>query len=278
MHRVADALRRSSPYEVVENRDEADIEFVHAVGVRDLTGYIDAIRRAGRKVVLIQYCFLSGGTVEQWREIWDRVDAVWSYLPRLDAHLGTKLQLSPLGADDVFTKMTVEQTMSRTRESVMTSGFVSGFGAEAIDEFTRAASRLSLPVYHLGPENVEGMTFKPANWRALNGIADRALAQVYTKTKAVSGLRWVEGFELPALEGLVLGARPVMFKRADASIWFNDFARYVPEKGPGEPLIESIMETLRSIEPVSSDEIKAARNLFDWSRIMGEVWRHVRRI
>lgn len=279
MHRVALALRRSSPYEVVDSRGNADIEIVHATGVRDLAEYIDEIKHAGRRVVMLQYCFQTGGTVDEWRSIWERVDLVWSYLPTLKPHLGDLLFLYPLGVAPELMTQSVDDLLRSQRSGVLTSGYVAHRDGEAIGEVARAASMRNLPVIHLGPPNPVGLLNKATDWRSMLNVSDKDLARVYGSLQAVSGLRFFEGFELPAAEGLVNGARPIMFERSDASIWFSDMAAYVPEFESGSrQLVDAIADAFDSMKPVTRDEIERARQHFDWRVICADFWKRVARI
>lgn len=279
MHRVALALRRSSPYEIVEERESADIEIVHAIGVRDLVEYLVEIKKAGRKVVVLQYCFITGGTLDEWRAVWEHVDLVWSYLPSLETHLRDLLLLRPLGVAPELMEQPIDELVRRQRSGVLTSGYVADATGEAIGEFASAASVGDMPVVHLGPANPVGLRSKPLDWRAVLNVTDQSLASIYGSMAAVSGLRFIEGFELPAAEGLVNGARPIMFKRQDAQLWFDDLACYVPEYQAGSAqLVEAIRERLESMKPVRRDEIERARQNFDWRIICAEFWRRVSRI
>jgi glycosyltransferase involved in cell wall biosynthesis len=154
----------------------------------------------------------------------------------------------------------------------MTSGYVSGPGAEAIEEAVMAAERAGLTSLHLGPKNVAGMTQRPFMWRTTQGIDDERLAALYRRTSWVSGLRHVEGFEMPAIEGLACGARPILFDRPDMRQWYGDLAVYVPECSRDD-LIDCLIPILESPPaPVTKEERTRALRRFNWQRIAAGFW------
>jgi len=78
MFRVADALSLYGPegVEVVDDIEHADLVVLHVIGA-DVFEYVKSL---DKPFAVIQYCYQSaGGTLEQWKELWAKAVAVWSY-------------------------------------------------------------------------------------------------------------------------------------------------------------------------------------------------------
>lgn len=265
MIRVACALVKYAPKDVtfVTRPAYADVQVLHVIG-QDVLQY-----SLPREYVTIQYCYqTAGGSHNQWKDFWSKSRFVWSYYD-LDV-IGVPFYHSPLGVDsDVFKDQGLERT------AIMTSGYVSGSGAEPIEDVSCAADSLGIPTLHLGPNTIQGMTVYPKRFKAYLNIPDAKLAQLYNKSKWVSGLRYVEGFEMPVIEGLACGARPICFDRPDMHKWYNGHAIFVPE-AKGTELQGIIKEVLQSPPaPVTDAERESVVAKFSWPEIAHGFWQHM---
>jgi len=154
----------------------------------------------------------------------------------------------------------------------MSSGYVSGPGAEAIEPFAMATERAGLEAWHLGPPGVDRMTQHPFNWRTFSGISDARLAAELNRCAWVSGLRYGEGFELPVIEGLACGARPIVFDRADMRDWYAGHAVFVPEL-TGRDLEDVLTAVMaQPPDPVTLAERESILRRFDWEPIVRGFW------
>lgn len=273
MHRVANALAAYAPPDVkiVSSPAKADFQVLHTIGL-DVRRWL----HEQCNYAVIQYChYTADGQPNAWQSLWERARVVWSYydltafVPDVD-----RFYYAPLGVDGgVF-------GISKPpfgRHGVMTSGYVSGPGAEAIEEVALAANRLGLRTYHLGPRCVQGMTQYPERWESIHGITDRELAAYYNRCLWSSGLRHVEGFEFPVIEGLACGARPIVFDRAETRQWFDGQAVFVRECD-GAELVDVLCEALaKQPEPVTFEERAAVLEKFSWQRIAQGFWDRVLR-
>lgn len=262
MFRVACALELTAPpdVQIVNHEDKADLLILHVIGP-------DAINyRADKKCAVMQYCLNTAGTpVTWWQPLWQRAAATWSYYD-LTPYACPRFYHAPLGVAESFTD---EFTPVPRVFGALTSGYVTGPGAEAIEEVTRACAAAGYRSVHLGPRPVGG---DPATKYHVTGlIPDAKLAALYHQTRYVSGLRFVEGFELCALEGLACGARPIMFKRTDAK-WFHGHARYVTEQG-GENLVRELQDIIaQDPEPVTPEERAVVLAKFNWDTLARGFW------
>lgn len=263
MHRVAGVLFQTAPQgvEIVDDMDAADLLVLHVIAL-DALDY-----RTDKRCAVIQYCSYTGtDSYEQWRPLWERSLATWSYydLP------APRFYRAPMGVSHEFA---LPFTEGPRDVGIFTSGFVTGPGAEAIEECCLAADALGLKSLHLGP--------RPSGMRAgvtcnsTGIISDQLLAHAYRRSRYVSGLRFVEGFEMPALEGLACGARPIMFDRPSDRYWFGDHAHFVPECH-GEELVERLIAVLEEQpEIVDERERQAVLERFNWTTIAVGFWQRI---
>jgi hypothetical protein len=264
MVRVALALEQHAPrsVEIVRDIEDSDLHVLHVIGALP-DGMVTP------NSIIIQYCLQTTGVLlEQWRPLWERARMVWSYFDLGDN--APRFYHAPLGVDRSF--INGHHDMPVRDIHVMTSGYVSSAGGEAIEEVAIAADKVGLRVLHLGPSHVDGMRVTPPRWSSVLGVSDVELAALYRQTEWVSGLRHVEGFELPVLEGLCCGARPIVFDRPDMTQWYEGHAAFIPECD-GEELVEELVEVLRHHPvPVSASERAEVARKFDWGVIARGFW------
>lgn len=268
MLRVAAALAEHAPahVEITGRRDAADLVVSHVIGP-------DSDLPAPRREAVIQYCLRSSASFD-WPSRWRDAALVWSYydLPAL-GFTDMNFYHAPLGVDAVFCEMPIA---THQRTHVMTSGYVSSAKGEAIEEMAMAAWMLGMPVKHLGPSNIEGMSMSPGEgWTSLFDISDKALREHYHTCLWVSGLRHWEGFELPVIEGLACGARPIVFDRPDMRQWYDEHAVFVPES-TGSELVGHLLDVLdEEPEPVDEAERAWVAERFSWKTIARGFWERI---
>lgn len=276
MVRIADALAEFAPSGVEFTDDEraADIRVLYAIG-HDYIDLIDSIVSSGKRCAVVQCCMDSMNVInhDDWRRAWSLSDVVWSYYDMADV-VGGNFYHAPLGVDRSFVSRGM-RSVDGDRRGVLTSGYVHGPRAEAIEEVAVAAATLGIPLHHLGPAEVEGMSWPVGlDLHVHHDISDAQLAELYSSVEWVSGLRRIEGFELPVIEGAACGARPIVFDRPDMS-WFDGIASFVSESS-SEELVSSLVSTMSS--PVKFDRAAIVERVsfrFDWKTIVEEFWRRV---
>lgn len=261
MHRINAELRRQAPSDVefVANVAEADLQVLDVIGL----GSFEYLELPSH--VLLQHCYLTTETQDPryWLTRFHRARLVMSYhdLPTLTGAYDFAFYRAPWGVDGtVFRNLELPRTVA-----VLTTGHDPN--GEAILECFSAARRVGLPVVHLG------RNLRPADGvHCVAGVSDEELVVHYSKARYVSGLRRGEGFELPVLEGLVCGARPICFDTPGYRYWFNEHAVFVPEL-PHNELVEALVEILaRDPDPVTPEERAAVLEHFNWATIFGEFW------
>jgi D-inositol-3-phosphate glycosyltransferase len=281
MDRVTQALKLYAPKgtKIADKRENAEMELLHVIGYADTKAYIEKLKAEGKKYGIIQYCLRTSGApaTEQWMDLWRDAEIVWSYydLPEIMAEehqfIGgsalSKFYISPLGVDnEVFRPWPTAKKFA-----ICTHGYVPE--AEGVLEAMEAARQTGHRVFHLGPPDAAF----GAHVHQLLGINDKVLAQQYSLCHYVAGLRRGEGFELPAAEGLLCGARPVMFDRPHYRKWFNGLAEFIPEGSP-ETVTKALVELFGREAPVITDaEVEVAKGRFDWEKIIGGFWETLRK-
>lgn len=223
----------------------------------------DEHRHGTRKKIVVPENF------NPWEAVWSRALAIWSTVDigkHLDGRSAAHLYHAPLGVDlGVFKPSGVARDIG-----VITSGH-SNF-EEAIEEAAQAAHRSGLTVVHLGPYEVTGMATQVPGWSAINSISDNELAALYSRALWVSGLRYTEGFELPVLEGLACGARPICFDTPSNRDDFWDHAVYVPH-GREDQLVRHLSAVLaRPPQPVTPEELQQVADRYDWELLATGFW------
>ena len=247
----------------------ADLVVVYVIGRQDRVSATTALLRArGQRYAVIQLVLRSTKrpSTSGWRAIWDGAVATWSYLDlnaaiAEDGGVGTAgaFYHAPLGVDaNVFTMPT---TTDRPYVVLTT-------GQSALTEGVREAALAGVGrrVFPLGPP------LRIIGAASATGSTDAELANLYGQCEFVCGLRRTEGFELPAAEGLLCGARPVLFDRPHYRTWYDGLAEFIPE-GPRPGVVDDLEALFqRGARPVTDEERRMAAERFDWARICGEFW------
>lgn len=180
-----------------------------------------------------------------WLDMWHGASVVWSYY---------KLPLenyyhAPLAADpELFHTL----RDSERKYLIMTNG--STERDESLQEIREAADRVNEMIVHV------------------NGISDAELRWVYNQCRFVNALRRKDGFELPAVEGLLCGARPIMYDTPNYRQWFDGLAEFIPEEEYSKVVLNLVELFHREYRPVSLTERLETLRRFDWSRVITGFW------
>ena len=245
--RIYFALQKYLPGDFTECFDpnDADLTVFFATGRRNhlLQAVTD---RQNQRYAVIQIALQStrNPDPQDWMEIWQRAQVVWSYyqLPLTDYYH------APLAADPgvFYPEMLVkEYTILTTGDTVRD---------ESLIEISNAVQLFGGREAHPRDVSDDGMRF------------------LYSQSRYVSGLRRKDGFELPAVEGLFCGARPIMYDAPRYRQWFDGLAEFVPEEEP-QKVTENLVKLFNSpYRPVTSADRKEAKRRFDWKKIAGGFW------
>jgi hypothetical protein len=148
--------------------------------------------------------------------------------------------------------------------------------AEGARECAFATKRVNHKMFFLGHELRRGQDIM-----CKQNISDDDLAHYYSECMFVSGLRRIEGFELPVIEGALCGARPIVFDQPHYREWFGDFAIFIPETDR-DGVIDNLEKIFReSISGrvnygVTPGEQKMICDRFDWGNIINGFYQRLK--
>lgn len=276
--RIAQALTATAPAwaRVVQDVAQADVQVLQVVSL-DARRAVKAPRytviqhaqqfehrHGGRAPIVVPVGF------NPWEALWAKSLAIWSPLDiakQLDGRSAARLYHAPFGVDS-----SVFRPSGAPRDVGLVTHGYSNFD-EPIEEAAAAALRAGLTVVHVGPFEVDGMDPRISpGMSAVNSLTDNELAALYSRARWVSGLRYKEGFELPALEGLACGARPLCFDTPANREAFGDHAFFVPEL-TGDALVNQLATVLsHHARPVGVQELNDVTLLYDWERLAKGYW------
>ena len=274
LERIATALRRYAPpdVEVVSAQAEADLVILYAIGrCEALLREADAIWSRVRKYAVIQVCLRSTQKphTSNWLPLWDKATVIWSYYDLRRAmeedsiyyRLNDNFYHAPLGADaSVFYPRGANQFGYYI---IATSGL--SRLSESVRECILAAKQVDWYVLHIG-------AWMKGTEDCLVDVDDEELACGYSNCHFVSGLRRTEGFELPAIEGLLCGARPIVFNTPDYKWNYGDHAEYIQETDR-QGVVEQLVQLFRrGARPVTEEELQRARQRYNWETIIDGFW------
>jgi len=275
IQRISTALAAHAPSHIaiVEHPQMADLIVHIVVGVGNFADIpidklIENEMAHDQRYAIVQCCLMSTeqAVPDFWKPLWTNADLVWSYLDltKFAPTYDFPFYYAPLGVDSsVFNR-----NGKRDRDiTMLTTGYVPD--AECIRECAEAVRRVEGKHFQVGPDFHIG----PHSTAKLN-IPDFEMASLYSRSRFVAGLRRDEGFELPAAEGLMCGARPIMFDAPHYRKWFDKWAVFIPEEC-SEKVTASIEQVLKKELPVTDREFEEVRTTFDWSNIVGEFWERI---
>lgn len=274
MNRVALALEEHLPEdsEVVQDVSAATHVVLHVIGFPETVEAVAKCRERGQKYIIIQYCLRTTQEPQTgpWLPLWEGAEFVWSYydLPALCAEDGNPVKFSfyyaPIGVDpDVFR----HHELLRRKWKCVTTGTLAY--AESAVEVGQACEIADGPHLHIG--RVADHKFGPKTVN-LYELPDETVVMHYQSAQFVSGLRKVEGFELPAAEGLLCGARPILYDKPHYRKWYSEWAYFVPE-GNADRLVACLTDLFTAgADPVTPEQRAAAARRFDWNVIAPGFW------
>jgi hypothetical protein len=274
--RVSEALRANLPVEwsIAPNPESADLVVLHVIGRWGQTlRQAERLREYGKRIAILQYCIRSTqkNKTADWLPLWRQATCVWSYYDlaawadeegtRLS---GTRILHQPLGVDGRVFRCLTPQSKDFL---AMTTGF--SWLTESVREVVVAAREVGgQRVVHLGPSLGQRAPDVPC----FEHIPDDELAKLYRRCHYVSGLRRIEGFELPAAEGLLCGARPIVFDQPHYRHWYGTWAEYIPETCRQDHVDALIALFKKPVRPLTNLELAAAAHRFSWPTLCQRFW------
>jgi len=227
LRRIRGQIHKTAPRSIsfVNEIGDADIAIRQVFDSESASVWVKQI-----PTVIVQLCYLTAGSETfEWESVWGQSLMVSSYYD-LPVHSAPFVR-HPLGIDPVFRRM---GRTDRHFDAVVT-GYVDGDNAEEIKSVYNAFHG---DIMHVGPNMRLGRRY-----HNVNNVSDLDMAILYNNAKFTIGLRHVEGFELPIIEGAACGAVPITFDLECYRHWFDDFAIFIDPKGNIENQLRSIADT-----------------------------------
>lgn len=211
--RVRQQIQATSPEwaEIIIGEGMADAQIILAIGA---SGMSDLVERT--PTVMLQLCYESahGGTKEFWDEIWSKCLMVGSYF-NLKAPNFIRF---PMGYDpSMFYR---DDNVSKRYDAIV-------FGdMEGPEEIKSVVEAFDVVAHISGVDLGLGI-----GYITYNNIPDDRLRSIYQQSKYCIGLRHVEGFEMPIIEGAACGCIPITFDLECYRHWFDGMALFLDPDG-----------------------------------------------
>lgn len=275
--RVVAALEQYAPgcdVDIVSDEAQADLVVLHAWGRHTtLQKKIARLNKQNKPYAIIQYVLRSSMRPDcgYWIDMWLGAKTVWSYYDLyqlcLDDGWGRprmNFYHAPLGVepyDFQYRQTPRHYTIFASSQHALSEG---------VRECAFATKAVGGMMFHLGHELRRGKDIV-----CETGLSDYELSIRYSQSRYVSGLRRVEGFELPVIEGALCGAKPIVFDRPEMRKWFSEFAIFIPETDR-EGVIENLTKIFREhADPITPEMKKLIKERFDWGTIIRGFWHKV---
>lgn len=248
LRRIEEGIQQTLPpgFVLVPNQEEADLCICPVVSIHDAQGMPE-------NSIIFQLCYeTAGGSRTNWEEIWSQSLMVVSYLKLpIDWYLRM-----PLGYDPALFNTQGRPQISKY--DIVVTGYVDEQeGGEVISRLTKHFNR----VMHIG----KNLALRTLGYFHAENISDNQLAEIYRQSKFVAGMRMVEGFELPIIEGAACGAKPITLDMECYLYWFEDIAFFADPEHLDEDLgvLSNLVYNDRFIQNVQA---------FTWDKVMTEFW------
>ena len=103
----------------------------------------------------------------------------------------------------------------------------------------------------------------------LGRVSTKAYVEMIQGARYVAALRKFEGFEMPAVEALLCGVRPLVY-RIQSYRWYGNHAVYIPSGLDSDQVTEEIYSKAFSKlpEPINQKELEALRQTFAWQTLV----------
>ncbi len=262
--RISEALRAHAP-DWVEwtNYDDADIMIVHVVGA----GELEMCSKPKPKVIIQQCYFTAGAPDIDYIQYWEKALLTVSFhdLTKYTDRKFSFLAL-PWGADpDVFTLT----NKGHRSIKVLATGHVAD--TEGIDKLHEAVQQTGHVLYQTGSH----FGWPRKNYTNLPFMDDKDFSEILNATQYVSALRFIEGFELMAIEGLMCGARPIV-PNDPTYDWYREHAVTIDRNGDITSQLVNILKNEPT--PVTEEERKMIVDRFSWNRIISDLFNKIKEV
>jgi len=145
---------------------------------------------------------------------------------------------------------------------------------EGIRECIAACDELYTKLLHVGTN----FNYQNYSYTNKSNLPYNEMNEAYNNSLWVSALRRIEGFEKPAIEGLLCGARPICFDTPLYRYWYGNFARYVKEGTEQETYNDLLRVMKEEYAPITKEEMGEAIKKFAWFYVSQNLWSRIEKI
>ena len=253
--------------EFIGNPEDADLQIL------DITRISDKDYLRCDKYILFMHCF--GEWSEEnpmvYKSLFENALAVYSHLDLASVfpELKHKFIRGPWGVDP--DKWMKSPNSPYKPYIILNTGEIAE--TEGIKECIVAAENANKKLIHVGTH----LPYTNKSYSNVSNLSTRDMRDTYNASLYVSALRRFEGFEKPAMEGLLCGARPICFDTPLYRFWYGDLAEYVPESTEAitSSAIQKIFEGER--REVTLEEQNLAIEKFGWKNVSINFWNELER-
>lgn len=128
-----------------------------------------------------------------------------------------------------------------------------------------------MSIVHTGATRVEGTT-DHRGVTFVGDVSDNRLAAIYRAASFVGALRYVEGFEMGAAEGMCCGARALLFDQEATRQWHGGAGASFVDENLSDQEMEDALVHLMQTEHAVSPNIYERRTRYDWQPIVSSFW------
>jgi len=262
--RISNAFHQHAPewVEWVPTWEQADVNLVHVVGGGEVP-----ILQLPKPKIIIQHCYFTASPNElDYPKYWEEALLTCSF-HKLPNYTDKKFNYHgmPWGADNEI--FSIINTQAREFK-IGTTGHIAE--TEGIDKVYEAIQQIpGAAMWHTG----QNFGWDPNKYRFYNYMPDQYFYQLLNHTQYISAMRFIEGFELMAIEGLMCGARPIV-TQDDTYDWYRKHAYTVDTTKDIVPQLISILEN--PPRPITAEEYEEIVNTFSWKTIMNNFYERVK--
>ena len=264
MYRVNKNIKKYAPdrIEFVDKADDADFQILDAIG----KGSLEYIRH--KNYVVLQHCYVTTETrsLDVWGDFWKNANLVCSYidLPNLSKFNEFNFLRIPWGVDsNLFYRI----AGTPKTYDFLTTGYVAE--TECIEQAVTAIKAEGKSMVHIGGNlHLNGI-------KRFENISDEQMRELYNRSRYTLGLRRLEGFELPIIEGTLCNSRGVCIDDPCYSYWYGNLVEYIAD-GDFDYITNQLRELLnKPYREVTEKEIQFVKEKFDWEVIMTKIWKRI---
>lgn len=252
--RISSAFHRYSPNNIEWVETNQDVTLVHVVGGAEIH-FLEEFDN----LIIVQHCYLTTDYQNiPWETYWKKaiLNIAFRDLREVSSS-DINFCHTPWGAD-THTFYNIESTVRDI--DVFSTGHVAS--TEHLDTLFHACEATAKMMYHTG----ENFKYNRNHYRYMPYMDDLAYRNILNRSRYVSCLREVEGFEMAGVEGLLCGAVPIVPNLPTYS-WYKGYGVFVDMDGDVQAQLQEIL-----MSPPPKVDFASARETFGWEKIVNNIF------